>query len=117
MVIQSRYSEQEHDRTQESSNVDDRTEHEIYAAPFLRRVMASVAAIMYSYDLVNGTYACENNGTLNGILKSEFGFQGFVMSDWGAMHSTISAIAGDILLRREPQHICAKWHHPRGACG
>ena len=94
MVTQSRHSEQEHDRTQESSNVDDRTEREIYAAPFLRSVMAGVAAIMCSYNLVNGTYACENNSTLNGILKSEFGFQGFVMSAWGATHSTISAIAG-----------------------
>ncbi|KAH9010572.1 beta-glucosidase [Lactarius pseudohatsudake] len=87
-------NEQEHDRTQSSSNVDDRTQHEIYAAPFLRSVMAGVASVMCSYNLVNGTYACENNSTLNGILKSEFGFQGFVMSDWSAQHSTISAITG-----------------------
>ena len=56
--------------------------------------MAGLAAIMCSYNLVDGTYACENNSTLNGILKSEFGFQGFVMSDWHATHSTISTIAG-----------------------
>ncbi|KAI9457434.1 beta-glucosidase [Lactarius psammicola] len=87
-------NEQEHNRTQSSSNVDDRTQHEIYAAPFLRSVMAGVASVMCSYNLVNGTYACENNSTLNGILKSEFGFQGFVMSDWSAQHSTISAITG-----------------------
>ncbi|KAH9028191.1 beta-glucosidase [Lactarius pseudohatsudake] len=87
-------NEQEHDRTKSSSNVDDRTQHEIYAAPFLRSVMAGVASVMCSYNLVNGTYACENNSTLNSILKSEFGFQGFVMSDWGATHSTISAITG-----------------------
>ncbi|KAH8985173.1 beta-glucosidase [Lactarius akahatsu] len=73
-------NEQEHDRTQSSSNVDDRTQHEIYAAPFLRSVMAGVASVMCSYNLVNGTYACENNSTLNSILKSE--------------HSTISAITG-----------------------
>ena len=89
-----RDSEQEHNRTQESSNVDDRTEHEIYAAPFLRSVMAGVASIMCSYNLVNGTYACENNRTLNDILKNEFGFQGFVMSDWYGTHSTMSAITG-----------------------
>ncbi|KAI9434675.1 beta-glucosidase [Lactarius indigo] len=87
-------NEQEHGRTQSSSNVDDRTQHEIYAAPFLRSVMAGVASVMCSYNLVNGIYACENNSTLNGILKSEFGFQGFVMSDWSATHSTISAITG-----------------------
>src|SRR6266571_1692170 len=93
-VIQLRHSEQGHGRTQPSSNVDDRTQHEIYAAPFLRSVMAGVASVMCSYNLVNGTYACENNSTLNGILKSEFGFQGFIMSDWSAQHSTISAITG-----------------------
>ncbi|KAH9055806.1 beta-glucosidase [Lactarius deliciosus] len=87
-------NEQEHNRTQSSSNVDDRTQHEIYAAPFLRSVMAGVASVMCSYNLVNGVYACDNNSTLNGILKSEFGFQGFVMSDWSAQHSTISAING-----------------------
>ena len=43
-------SEQEHFRTQESSNVDDRTEHEIYLHPFMRSVMAGVASVMCSYS-------------------------------------------------------------------
>lgn len=43
-------SEQEHRRTQESSNVDDRTQHEIYVHPFLRSVQAGVAAVMCSYS-------------------------------------------------------------------
>ena len=78
----------------ESSNVDDRTQHEIYVAPFLRSVMAGLTSVMCSYNLINGTYACENNHTINQILKNELGFQGFVMSDWTAQHSTISAMAG-----------------------
>jgi beta-glucosidase-like glycosyl hydrolase len=78
----------------ESSNVDDRTQHEIYVAPFLRSAMAGLASVMCSYNLVNGTYACENNHTLNGILKNELGFQGFVMTDWTAQHSTMSAMTG-----------------------
>ena len=78
----------------ESSNVDDRTEHEIYVAPFLRSVMAGLASVMCSYNLLNGTYACENDHSMNGILKNELGFQGFVMSDWSAQHSTISAMTG-----------------------
>lgn len=78
----------------ESSNVDDRTQHEIYVAPFLRSVMAGLASVMCSLNLINGTYACENDHTINGILKNELGFQGFVMSDWTAQHSTISAMAG-----------------------
>lgn len=44
------YSEQEHERTMESSNVGDRTQHEIYAHPFLRSVMAGVASVMCSYS-------------------------------------------------------------------
>jgi beta-glucosidase-like glycosyl hydrolase len=78
----------------ESSNVDDRTLHEIYVAPFLRSVMAGLTSVMCSYNLINGTYACESNHTINGILKNELGFQGFVTSDWYAQHSTISAMAG-----------------------
>ena len=45
-------------------------------------------------DLVNDTFACENDRTLNQILKGENGFQGYVMSDWGAHHSTLAAVAG-----------------------
>ena len=93
-MIETRNSEQENQRMMESSNVDDRTEHEIYVAPFLRSVMAGLASVMCSYNLINGTYACENDHTMNDILKNELGFQGFVMSDWGAQHSTISAITG-----------------------
>lgn len=78
----------------ESSNVDDRTQHEIYLTPFLRSVMAGLTSVMCSYNMINGTYACENDHTINGILKNELGFQGFVMSDWTAQHSTISAMAG-----------------------
>lgn len=52
-------SEQEHSRQSESSNVDDRTEHEIYAHPFLRSVMAGVAAVMCSYsELSRLVYCC-----------------------------------------------------------
>ncbi|KAG7094502.1 hypothetical protein E1B28_005331 [Marasmius oreades] len=88
------FNEQEHKRTQSSSIVDDRTAHEIYAHPFLRSVMAGVASVMCSYNLINGTYACEDDKTMNDILKREYAFQGFIMSDWQATMSTISAITG-----------------------
>ncbi|KAI0820480.1 glycoside hydrolase superfamily [Trametes gibbosa] len=87
-------NEQEHFRTQESSDVDDRTEHEIYFHPFLRSIQAGVASVMCSYNQVNQTYACENDRTLNQLLKDEGAFQGYVMSDWGAHHSTLAAVAG-----------------------
>ncbi len=56
--------------------------------------MAGVASVICSYNLVNGAQACENNSTLNGLLKHEFGFQGYVVSDMYATHSTISALNG-----------------------
>ncbi|KAF8633827.1 hypothetical protein AX15_001238 [Amanita polypyramis BW_CC] len=87
-------NEQEHFRTEESSNVDDRTQHEIYAQPFLKSIMAGVASIMCSYNEINNTYACENDKIMNDIVKREFGFQGFILSDWQATHSTLSVVAG-----------------------
>lgn len=85
-------NEQEHFRETSSSNVDDRTQHEIYLPPFLKSVQAGVASFMCSYNQVNGTYACENSGILNNLLKSELGFQGYVMSDWWATHSGATAV-------------------------
>ena len=99
-------NEQEHFRTSGSnlgypnlpaitSNLDDRTMHEIYLWPFAEAVRAGVGAIMCSYNQVNNSYSCQNSKILNGLLKDELDFQGFVMSDWGAQHSGVaSALAG-----------------------
>jgi len=48
-------------------------------------------AVMCSYNRVNGVYACENSYLLNEVLKKDWGFKGWVMSDWGATHSTVAA--------------------------
>ncbi|OCT54857.1 putative beta-glucosidase E [Cladophialophora carrionii] len=78
-----------------SSNIDDRTLHEIYAWPFAESVRAGVASVMCSYQMVNNSYACQNSKLMNGILKDELGFQGFVQSDWLAQRSGVaSALAG-----------------------
>lgn len=78
-----------------SSNIDDRTLHELYAWPFMDAVKAGVASVMCSYNMVNNSYACGNSKLMNGILKDELGFQGFVMSDWLAQRSGVaSALAG-----------------------
>ncbi|KAF8753960.1 Glycosyl hydrolase family 3 C-terminal domain [Rhizoctonia solani] len=87
-------NEQEIKRDASSSDVDDRAQHELYAHPFLRSVAAGVASFMCSYNQINGTYSCENDKVLNGILKTEYGFPGYVMSDWWATHSTESANRG-----------------------
>ncbi|KAK3331470.1 glycoside hydrolase family 3 protein [Apodospora peruviana] len=78
-----------------SSNIDDRTLHELYAWPFADAVKAGVASVMCSYNMVNNSYSCGNSKLLNGILKDELGFQGFVMSDWLAQRGGVStALAG-----------------------
>lgn len=75
-----------------SSNLDDRTMHEIYLWPFANAVRANCASIMCSYNRINGSYACQNSKTLNGLLKEELGFQGYVMSDWGGTHTGMASI-------------------------
>ncbi len=78
-----------------SSNIDDRTLHELYAWPFAESVRAGVASVMCSYQMVNDSYACGNSKLMNGILKDELGFQGYVQSDWLAQRSGVaSALAG-----------------------
>ncbi|KAJ5137143.1 hypothetical protein N7448_005697 [Penicillium atrosanguineum] len=78
-----------------SSNIDDKTMHELYLWPFYDAVLAGSASIMCSYQRVNNSYGCQNSKTLNGLLKTELGFQGYVMTDWGAQHAGIaSANAG-----------------------
>lgn len=79
-----------------SSNIDDRTLHELYLWPFADAVKEGLASMMCSYNRLNQTYACENSKLLNGILKGELGFQGYVMSDWGATHSGVSSILGGL---------------------
>ncbi|RHZ62505.1 hypothetical protein CDV55_104438 [Aspergillus turcosus] len=73
-----------------SSNVDDKTMHELYLWPFQDAVLAGSASIMCSYNRVNNSYGCQNSKTLNGLLKTELGFQGYVMTDWGAQHAGIA---------------------------
>jgi beta-glucosidase len=56
---------------------------------------AHPAGVMCAYNHINGDYACENDYTLNQVLKKDWGFQGFVLSDWGGTHSTVkAALAG-----------------------
>ncbi|MFS2218806.1 glycoside hydrolase family 3 C-terminal domain-containing protein [Telluria sp. Tellsp104] len=52
---------------------------------------SDAGSVMCSYNRVFGTYACENDYLLNEVLKKDWGFKGYVMSDWGATHSTVQA--------------------------
>jgi beta-glucosidase len=83
---------QEKDRLQVSAEVDERTLREIYLPAFEAAVKeAKVGSVMAAYNKVNGTFSSENTHLLKDILKGEWGFDGFVVSDWGATHSTVEA--------------------------
>ncbi len=59
-------------------------------------------------DQINASWACENDRTLNQILKGEVGFQGYVQSDWGAHHSTLAAVNGlDVSI--DSAHVLGIW--------
>ncbi|OAA54303.1 beta-glucosidase [Niveomyces insectorum RCEF 264] len=78
-----------------SSNIDDRVLHELYLWPFAEAVHAGAGAVMTAYNAVNGSACSQNSFLLNGLLKDELGFQGFVMSDWlGQYTGVASALAG-----------------------
>ncbi|AXQ30577.1 glycosyl hydrolase [Solimonas sp. K1W22B-7] len=85
-------NDQETERMTINVNVDERTLREIYLPPFEASVKAGAATIMCSYNRLNGPYACENPELINGYLRRDWGFDGFVMTDWGAMHSTIDSV-------------------------
>ena len=74
--------------------VDPQALREIYAAPFADAVDAGVASIMCAYNRVNGQFACGSDALLNGLLRGEMGFGGFVTSDWGATHGADFINAG-----------------------
>lgn len=83
---------QEHERMRASSNVPARALNEIYLAsfePVIKR--ANPWTVMAAYNRVNGTFACEHDMLLNGVLKGEWGYDGVVVSDWGGTKSTIPA--------------------------
>jgi beta-glucosidase len=87
---------QENNRFKEDSIVDRRTLHEIYLPPFESAIEEGhVGTVMCAYVKTNGSYSCENPYLLTTLLRKQLDFQGWVMSDWDATHSTVaSAKAG-----------------------
>jgi beta-glucosidase len=90
------FNNQEVDRMTVDVRVDERTRREIYLPAFEASVKeANVGSVMCSYNKIDTLYACENPELLTGYLREDWGFDGFVVSDWGAVHSTApSANAG-----------------------
>lgn len=84
---------QETNRGAVSAEADERTRFEMYYPAFEAAIEAGVGSFMCGYNKINGIYSCENPETLARDLKQLLGFKGYVMSDWGATHST-SIMAG-----------------------
>jgi beta-glucosidase len=83
---------QEVDRGRVDVEIDERALREIYLPAFKAAVVEGNAwTLMSAYNKVRGEYCSENNYLLHTILKNEWGYKGFVMSDWGGTHSTVDA--------------------------
>nr|WP_330388003.1 glycoside hydrolase family 3 C-terminal domain-containing protein [Anaerobium acetethylicum] len=90
---------QEHERMAGSSEMDERTLREIYLPSFETAVKkAQPWTVMCSYNRINGIFASENKKLLNDILKEEWGFEGFVMSDWGAVSDRVAGVIAGLEL-------------------
>lgn len=96
---------QETDRGVISSEVDERTLREIYLKPFEIAVKKSnPMSIMAAYNRLNGIYCSQNKWLLNDVLRKEWGFEGAVISDWGAVHDEAACFAAglDMKMPRDP---------------
>jgi beta-glucosidase len=88
-------NDQETGRTRLNANVSESAARESDLLAFEIAIeRAHPGSVMCSYNRVNGIYACENDALLNGILKRDWGYAGWVMSDWGAVHSVQAALHG-----------------------
>ena len=90
-------NEAEYQRTTINSIMDERTYREVYLLPFEFAIRHGGAlGVMTSYNRVNGTYCSEDSTLLNGILRDEWGFEGFVVSDWFAAGTTVGSLEGGL---------------------
>lgn len=90
---------QEHRRMSSSSEVDERTLREIYLPAFEEAVKkAKPWTVMCSYNRINGVYAAQNKKYLTDVLRGEWGFDGFVVSDWGAVNDRVADLEAGLEL-------------------
>jgi beta-glucosidase len=90
---------QEFERMATSSNVDERTLHEVYLPAFEIAVKeAQPWSVMAAYNPVNHVFSTENSWLLQEILRAQWGFNGFVVSDWGALHDGVAAVSAGLSL-------------------
>ena len=94
---------QETDRMRVSADADERTLREIYLAAFEHVVTAARPwLVMCAYNKVNGTYTSQHRWLLTEVLRGEWGFDGLVVSDWGAVHDRVAALIAGLDLEMPP---------------
>ena len=91
---------QEHDRMRVSADVDPRALREIYLRPFQRVVtQARPWTVMTAYNRINGEWAAQSHWLLTRVLRDEWGFDGVVVSDWGAVVDRVTSVAAGLDLQ------------------
>jgi len=100
---------QENNRQQVNVNVSEQTLHEIYLSGFEGAVNGGTGAVMCAYNRVNGAFSCENEYVLTTVLREQWGFNGWVLTDWGANHpSGVDALVAG-LDQEMPGGFGAQW--------
>lgn len=96
---------QETDRMRTNARIDERTLREIYLSIFERIIeRARPATLMCSYNRINDVYSSENRWLLTEVLREEWGFDGLVMTDWGAVHDRVAGVAAGLDLEMPSSH-------------
>lgn len=91
---------QEINRTETSAEIDERTMREIYLRGFERAIrIGSPTSVMCAYNKINSIWCSENKALLTEILRDDWGYEGLVVSDWGAVHDEVKAVCAGLDLR------------------
>lgn len=101
---------EEYERHRINETISDRALHEIYLPAFKAAIQQGGAwNVMSAYNLVNGAHMAENMPLLHDVLQQEFGFQGFVISDWGSTYSTAPSVNAGMDLEMPGGQPMQKW--------
>ncbi len=101
---------EEYERHRVNATIDERALHEIYLPAFKAAVQqGDVWNVMSAYNKVNGVHCGESDYLLNQVLKKEFGFKGFIVSDWGSTYSTTPTVNAGMDLEMPGGEAAQKW--------
>jgi len=103
-------NDSEYERNTIDVQIDERTRREVYMLPFEYAVKAGAWGLMSAYNRIDGTYCSENEWLLRTVLRDEWGFDGFVVSDWFAARSTVASTKAGLSLEMPGK---GHWYGPK----